>query len=364
LQLGVRRVARRYELSAALQYVQFGNLPREAVGPGPLGLGAVYFAHAGRSDSHQVYLRYLNARIRDVLPSVSLQVGRMPYASGGEAASGDAKIEAVKRQRVEARLVGEFDWSVYQRGFDGLRVDILRPAWSATAAALMPTQGGFEDAAGLTMRDVRAYAANVTFRPGAVVPRTDWQMFGFHYDDDRRVAARPDNTGRPAGRADVAITTLGTTLTGATARRDARQWDGLVIAGAQVGSWFGQTHRAFTVDAEAGQQWMDAPGQPWLRAGYTWASGDADPLDGTHGTFFPMLPTVRRYAQTATYSQMNHTDLFVQALIRPTGSLGLRADVIRPRAAGPVSSGRPGCTSVTFVPSGTGSKVIISPSIL
>jgi hypothetical protein len=243
LQLGVRRVARRYELSAPLQYVQFGNLPREAVGPGPLGLGAVYFAHAGRSDSHQVYLRYLNARIRDVLPSVSLQVGRMPYASGGEAASGDAKIEAVKRQRVEARLVGEFDWSVYQRGFDGLRVDILRPAWSATAAALMPTQGGFEDAAGLTMRDVRAYAANVTFRPGAVVPRTDWQMFGFHYDDDRRVAARPDNTGRPAGRADVAITTLGTTLTGATARRDGRQWDGLVIAGAQVGSWFGQTHR-------------------------------------------------------------------------------------------------------------------------
>jgi hypothetical protein len=40
-----------------------------------------------------------------------------------------------------------------------------------------------------------------------------------------------------------------------------------------------------------------------------------------------MLPTIRRYAQTAHYSQMNSTDVFVQALTRPTSALGLRADV-------------------------------------
>src|SRR5262245_347196 len=70
LQLGVRRSAPRFDLTAALQYVQFGGLPSDAVGSGPLGLGAVYFAHAGRSDSHQVYLRYLNARLKDLLPGM------------------------------------------------------------------------------------------------------------------------------------------------------------------------------------------------------------------------------------------------------------------------------------------------------
>ena len=39
LQAGVRRRAPRYDLTAALQYVQFGGLPAAAVGPGPLGLG-------------------------------------------------------------------------------------------------------------------------------------------------------------------------------------------------------------------------------------------------------------------------------------------------------------------------------------
>jgi len=88
LQLGVRRTGRRVDLTAALQYVQFGGLPADAVGPGPLGLGAVYFAHAGRSDSHQVYLRYLNARFKALLPGLSLQAGRMAYSSGAESASG------------------------------------------------------------------------------------------------------------------------------------------------------------------------------------------------------------------------------------------------------------------------------------
>jgi hypothetical protein len=36
----------------------------------------------------------------------------MPFSSGGEAASGVPKIEAVKRQRIDARIVGEVDWSV------------------------------------------------------------------------------------------------------------------------------------------------------------------------------------------------------------------------------------------------------------
>jgi hypothetical protein len=327
LQAGVRRDFGRLGLNAAFQYVQFANLPANAAGPGPLGLGAVYFGHAGRSDSHQVYLRYLHLQLKDFVPGVTLQIGRMPYASGGEDASGIPKIETVKLQRVGARLVGEFDWSIYQRGYDGVRVDAARRAWRATAVAFSPTQGGFEDAAGLMMPDVRVVGASFTLRPVVLGGAAELQGFVLRYSDDRQVAARPDNSGRSASAVDVAINTFGATLVAASPSRNGRQWDGLVWLAGQTGSWYEQTHRGLSVAAEAGHQWGSARWQPWLRAGILWASGDDEPADKRHGTFFQMLPTVRRYAQTALYSQMNSRDVFVQAFARPTSALGLRADV-------------------------------------
>jgi hypothetical protein len=329
LQAGVRRDTPRYALTAALQYVQFGNLPVNAAGPGPLGLGAVYFGHAGRSDSHQVYLRYLHLQLKELLPGVTLHAGRMPYSSGNEDGSGHPKLEAVKAQRVGARLVGEFDWSIYQRGYDGVRVDAARRAWRATASVFSPTQGGFEDAAGVMMPDVRVLAGSVTIRPPALGNAAELQAFALRYGDDRRVAARPDNSGRAASAVDVGINTFGATLVAASPARGGRQWDGLVWVVGQTGSWYEQSHRAVSVAVEGGHQWSGAPWQPWLRAGVLRASGDDDPADDRHGTFFQMLPTVRRYALTALYSQMNSRDVFVQALARPVPALGLRADLRR-----------------------------------
>jgi len=40
---GVSRTWLRFDLNAAAQYVQFGGLPTGAVGPGPLGTGALYY---------------------------------------------------------------------------------------------------------------------------------------------------------------------------------------------------------------------------------------------------------------------------------------------------------------------------------
>src|SRR5262249_38807246 len=99
---GVQRASPAYDFTRAPQYVQFGGLPNDAVGPGPLGTGAVYYAHAGRSDSHQVYVRYANVRLKRLVPATSIQIGRMPYSSSGETASENPKIDAVKLQRVAA----------------------------------------------------------------------------------------------------------------------------------------------------------------------------------------------------------------------------------------------------------------------
>ena len=323
---GVQRTDRAFDLTGALQYVHFAGLPANAVGPGPLGTGAVYYAHAGRSDSHQVYLRYANIRLKRVLPRSTIQIGRMPYSSGGEASSGNAKIEAVKLQRIAARLVGEFEWSLYQRAYDGVRLDTARGRWSGSAVAFHPTQGGFEDAAGLMMRDVTVLGAAGTFTSSVATPAAQYQVFSFRYRDTRRVTARPDNTGRRALAADVGVNTFGATVVAAPAPRDGRQWDGLLWIALQSGSWYEQTHRAASIAAEAGHQWTGAPWQPWLRGGYLYASGDRNSSDDRHGTFFQMLPTVRRYSQSALYSQMNNTDLFAQVMLRPHPKVAIRVD--------------------------------------
>ncbi|PYR76085.1 MAG: hypothetical protein DMF87_18925, partial [Acidobacteria bacterium] len=201
----VQRTARAYDFTAALQYVQFGGLPVDAVGPGPLGTGAVYYAHAGRSDSHQVYLRYANVRLKRLVPRTTIQIGRMPYASGGEAASGNPKIDAVRTQHVAARLIGEFGWSIYQRAYDGVRIDTAPGRWSATGFAFHPTQGGFEDAAGLMMPGVSVVGGAATINSAAAAPAIQSQVFAYRYRDTRAVTQRPDNSGRSATAADVGI---------------------------------------------------------------------------------------------------------------------------------------------------------------
>lgn len=325
LALGVSARRPRVEFGASVQYVQFGGLPVAAVGPGPLGTGALYYSAAGRSDSRQVYLKALHLTLKHAPAGLRVQVGRFGFTAGGESPSGDSKIELVKRQRVDARLLGEFEWSLYQRAFDGVRADVDRARWHVTGAVLRPTQGGFEERAGAPLDDLWVAVGSVSLKPGTVVRRTDVQIFAYRYADQRAVSARPDSTFLPAAAVDVHVTSLGTTVAGAYPAGGG-QADGLVWAVWQTGDWYGQDHRASAVAVEAGYQWTGAPATPWIRAGLFRSSGDEDPLDATHGTFFQMLPTGRKYSFSTVYNLMNSTDVFVQVQTRPHARLGARVD--------------------------------------
>jgi hypothetical protein len=322
---GVRLRRARVEATVAMQYVQFGGLPANAIGPGALGTGALYFDHSGDRSARQVYLKTANIAFRRIAERLDVQVGRMPYTSGAERASGVPKIEAVKRQRIDSRLVGEFEWSLYQRAFDGVRIDWAAKRFQATATAFQPTQGGFEDAAGLPMSGVRVFSGVVTTAPGVIVPASELQVFVHRYDDTRRVTARPDLSGRRVTAADVGITTVGAHVVSAR-RAGSGEFDVMLWTAGQFGSWYEQTHRGFGVSAEAGYQWADARWAPWLRGGATWLSGDAAPADERHGTFFPMLPTVRRYSQSTLYSLANLRDVMAQLMLRPRSNVNVRVD--------------------------------------
>jgi hypothetical protein len=314
----------RIDATAAVQYVQFGDLPNGAIGPGALGTGALYFMHSPESISRGVSLRALNLRAR-LGHGLTLQAGRFGYTSGAESASGRPKVEAIKRARLDSRLIGDFEWSLYQRSFDGVRGDLDRRRWHATAAWLRPTQGGFENDAGAELDDIDVATGTLTLRPAVLVPATDVAVFAHRYDDDRAVTARPDNSGRTAARADVGITTIGASAAGSAARGNG-EFDWLLWAAVQQGGWYEQSHRAWSAAIEGGHQWRVA-WQPWLRAGYLRASGDSNANDERHGTFFPMLPTVRRYSFTTAYAPMNLEDSFAELVLRPTSRVSARGDV-------------------------------------
>jgi hypothetical protein len=328
------RVGLRYErphlaLHAALQYVQLVSVPDDASGTpgGALGAGALYFDHSFERSPEAVQVKYLSAELSDLFGAgLDVAAGRFSVASGLEADSGIAKLEAVKRARIGERLVGEFGWTHFQRSFDGARVRFRHELGQLDAAFFRPTEGGFEDGGTRRIDAIDVVTAAATARPGALLPGVELQAFYLLYGDERDVAARPDNTGLGAKRADVHVHTFGGHLVGAW-RLGPGELDVAAWGAAQTGAWYGDDHRAGAGALEVGYQLAELPWKPWLRIGAFRSTGDSDPRDGDHETFFQVLPTARSYSYTASYNLMNSTDYFLELRLQPTAKLSLLADV-------------------------------------
>lgn len=319
-QLGVRVQGRRFDIGAAFNYVRLENLPTNSIGPGALGAGAFYFAASGLPYSYQLYMSELNLAAKSSSGSVSAKIGRMRFASGSEFSSTNTSLEVLKRERLQSRLVGEFESALYERRFDGLRVDWARPHWHTSSSVVLPTQGGYEESAILSMPKVQLVNASLTKKASAA----ESQVFAHVYRDRRDVSVRPDNTGLSTRVADVTVTAVGashaTIVETAAGELDVVGW----FAG-EFGDWYGQSHRAASMVGEIGHHWTRAPMRPWLRGGYLFASGDRDPNDGNHTTFFQMLPSSRKYALSTVYTQMNLRDAFLQSFVEP--GLGVKARI-------------------------------------
>ena len=105
------------------------------------------------------------------------------------------------------------------------------------------------------------------------------------------------------------------------------QVDFLFWGALQNGSWGTLNHHADAVAVEAGYQPSHEPRAPWIRAGWFRGSGDDNPTDNKHGTFFQLLPTPRIYARIPFYNLMNNADEFVQVAEKPVSKLALRGDL-------------------------------------
>jgi len=324
LRAGLSVVLPHAQLTLVAQDTRLGNLPDDASLPPPvgnLGPGAIYFANTKQRTQGEPFLKLGSVTLRRA--GLTATVGRYEYRDGLETVPGDPTLAALKRMRIAERLVGPFEFTHVTRSFDGVRLAWDRPAWNVTAFGTRPTRGGFEVSANRELDLTLAGAAVTLKRPPA-----DVRLFYLYYRDGRAAVLKVDNrplTVRTADRAPIALHTTGghglTVLDLGPGRLDLLGW-----VAVQAGDWGADDHVAWAYAVETGYQLPARFAAPWLRVGYDRSSGDGDPTDGHHRSFFQLLPTARTYAQLPFYNLMNTGDAFAQLLLAPHRDLSLRCD--------------------------------------
>jgi hypothetical protein len=212
------------------------------------------------------------------------------------------------------------------RSFDGLHYTRDTERSNVTALAARPREGVFQ-LAGLETLDVDLGYAAYTRESALAGGTADWRLFALHYRDRRSTVATDNRplAERQADTDDVRVVTLGGHYVAAIPAGEGTA-DVLLWGALQQGDWERLDHAGRAWAAEAGYRFA-AAWTPWVRAGVYDGSGDDDPQDGEHGTFFQVLPTPRIYARFPFYDSMNLLDSFVQLRLAPTKGLALRADL-------------------------------------
>ena len=332
--LGARVKLPHVLFAVEMQDTRLVNLPDDASPPastvGNLGPGALYFAHSHDREQGEPFLKQGNVTLSDLprAPGLSLTAGRFEHSDGLETLPEDASLVWLKRARIGERLIGPFGYTHVTRSFDGVRAAYDQPHWNLTALTARPTHGGFEVSANREIEDVGIAGLALTLKgiPGA--PPSDLRLFYLYYEDDRDRAVKVDNrplAARQADRGDIAVHTGGGHAV-IVADVEPGRIEGLLWGALQGGDWGDLNHSAWAFAVEGGYQLPSVPGAPWLRAGYDRSSGDDDPGDGDHRTFFQILPTARIYAQLPFYNLMNSEDLFAQLILKPHPKVTLRSD--------------------------------------
>ncbi|RMD56083.1 MAG: hypothetical protein D6828_04230, partial [Nitrospirae bacterium] len=313
------------------------------------GTGALYQAFNTGTETHMSKWTVNELYIKSKMPgleALSLKVGRFSYNGGLETKPINPTIKWLKKFRISQRMIGTFDWSHTGRSYDGFQIAYDEPAYNVTLTATHPTQGGFQMDQDQTINDIDLIAGVFTIKNSKELKNTDVRLFYYFYDDARDAdcvgtdatftslrcfgPVRPDNTVGiatfKANKGDVEIHSFGGDIIQTIPTGDYGIVDLLVWGVYQTGDWGDLDHDAFGVTGEVGYKFTKIPWTPWFRTGYFYSSGDDDPDDGDHNTFFQVLPTPRIYARTPIYNLMNNQDVFFMMLLRPHKRVKIRSD--------------------------------------
>lgn len=340
--VGVERRAGRHAFRLELAAPVLAGLPDDAFaapgapedfgpGAGQLGMGGTYRAvNFDESSAIQLFPKNLHWRMirRQLRATHTLRVGRFEYDDGTETNPANATLGALKRERIASRLLGSFAWTHVGRSYDGVHWSTKRDGRDVTLLVAAPTRGVFQADGWAPLPIGVAYGA-WTIPYTTASGSADARLFGIQYVDmrDERVTLTANGPAQTLEREGVAITTIGGHWLYVLERAPARV-DFVLWGAGQIGSWGDQTHRAWSGVAEAGVQPRGMRStNPWLRIGLAYGSGDGDPADGRHGTFFQNLPTPRPYARFPFHNMQNLRDAYASLALRPSPRLTLRSEL-------------------------------------
>jgi hypothetical protein len=311
------------------QDVHMWNLPENSIAPAPqgaMGSGATYYSHAKSDTDHSLIIRqaYLDFP-KLFLKGLSARIGRFDYADGQEVTyKKNPKVTWLKNARLSDRMLGAFDWSSYNRSFDGLQMAYDAKTFNLYVSVTHPTQGGYENNAQKTISSINLGNITGTMKYGEWLKNTEARVFYYYYNDRRNIPNILGQSGLKDGP--IRINTFGTHWLHTESIKSG-VFDMLFWGALQDGKWGAVDHRAWAVAIEGGFQFTNVLCKPWIRGGYFVSSGDKDPKDGKHGTFYQMLPTARKYAFFPFYNLMNNEDLFIQTILKPREAFSIRADL-------------------------------------
>ena len=311
------------------------GIPSNAVAPGSqgqLGFGGTYYVANGKAqDAAMIFPKqgYVRFRYSNGAWKQSIQIGRTEFKDGAEVTPRNATLATLARDRIAERLIGTFGFSDVGRSFDGLLYTADHAGTNVTILAARPTRGVFQ-VDGWGEINTNLFYGAVTQQTGTGSHAGEWRVFAIGYNDYRNGVLKTDNRAqalRAADQSPINIATVGANYIGAM-KTPAGTLDVVLWGALQGGSWGVLAQRAEAYALEAGWQppVLDKI-KPWIRGGYNYGSGDRNPKDGTHGTFFQILPTPRVYARFPFFNMMNIRDAFGELMLRPSKALTIRADV-------------------------------------
>jgi len=304
------------------------GLPDRAIAPPPqgqLGFGGSYFA-ANPDHAFGVFLKQGFVRFKDIGgdKASNLRLGRFEFGDGLEITP-EGALGSVIRDRVANRLIGNFGFTHVGRSLDGLHFSRGASDTNFTFVAARPTEGVYQ-VRGMKELNVEIVYGALT-RTVRSFGEAQGRIFATYYRDGRDVV-KTDNRPlvlRAGDHRKIGITTLGGNYVhvfdAGIGKADVLFWGAV-----QTGSWGVIDHRAHAIAAEAGYQLANAKLKPWLRGGYFRGSGDDDPSDDVHRTFFQELPTPRPFARFPLYNLMNNEDGFAELTLSPHRHWTLRTE--------------------------------------
>ncbi len=272
------------------------------------GPGRNYVDANGNGSPQSLSFRQLYVEL-DVSGAI-MRAGRQLYEDGTGLKYDDAPFQYV-RDRGNARLLGNLDWTAAGRTFDGLSIQRDDERWALRAFGFEANEGAFEvDHAGDSLHDVEIGGFELLSRRGALVPGAELRAFAFLFRDDRSVTAtrlgdelQAEVAGaQVAWRRQLGAGSADLFLWGAHETGDAG------TRGLRAGAWI----------AEAGYRQDELPLKPWLRIGHARGQGDSNPNDGEVNDFYNGVPTNHTYYGYADlFALTNLRDSWVDLILDP-----------------------------------------------